>query len=76
MYIDNEVITFTGIMVLLILGVFVGLPYAMYRIDKYTCYTKYQSYNPEYVGALTGCMVDFKGKRVSVDKVQFLEGDI
>lgn len=37
------------------------------------CYTKYNDFQPEYVGFITGCLVQYNGKTVPVESLRVME---
>ncbi len=45
----------------------------MYVIDKKACLSKYRDFNPEYVGLITGCMVEYNGKTVPSESLRVME---
>lgn len=44
--------------------------YSIYRIERHTCYTRYKNYQPEYVGAITGCMITVDDQRIPADALR------
>lgn len=64
----------TVITVLVIIAGFIWfICLGAYLIDKKQCYTKYNDFQPEYVGFITGCMVQYNGKTVPIESLRVTE---
>ena len=56
-----------------VIGFICLILFAIYLIEKKQCYTKYNNFQPEYVGVITGCMVQYKGKTVPIESLRVME---
>lgn len=56
-----------------VIGFICLISFGTYLIDKKQCYTKYNDFQPEYVGIITGCMVQYNGKTVPVESAEYSE---
>lgn len=56
-----------------VIGVICLVFFGAYMTDKKQCYTKYNDFQPEYVGVITGCMVQYNGKTVPVESLRVME---
>lgn len=56
-----------------VIGLICLMFFGVYLIDKKQCYTKYSDFQPEYVGIITGCMVQYNGKTVPVESLRVME---
>lgn len=61
------------VMITGVIGVICLMYFGAYLIDKKQCYTKYNDFQPEYVGIITGCMVQYNGKTVPVESLRVME---
>lgn len=61
---------FIGVIVFLF---FIGILVIPYSIEKKQCYSKYSDFQPEYVGIITGCVVQYKGKTVPVESLRVMD---
>lgn len=66
---DTEFIVVIAVLIGIISLMFFGA----YLMDKKQCYTKYNDFQPEYVGMITGCMVQYNGKTVPVESLRVME---
>lgn len=44
-----------------------------YFIDKSSCYSRYASFEPEYRGLVTGCMVNYDGKLIPAETLRITD---
>lgn len=56
-----------------IIGLFCILLGGTYLIEMKQCYTKYNDFQPKYVGVITGCMVQYNGKTVPAESLRVME---
>lgn len=56
-----------------LIGLICLMVFGVYLIHKKQCYTKYNDFQPEYVGIITGCMVQYNGKTVPVESLRVME---
>ena len=56
-----------------VIGFICLISFGAYFIDKKQCYTKYNDFQPEYVGIITGCMVQYNGKTFPVESLRVME---
>lgn len=47
-----------------------GICYLLNRIDRKECYSRYAEFQPEYVGAITGCMITVDDQRIPADALR------
>lgn len=66
---DKEFVCVTTVLI----GLICLMVFGAYLIDKKQCYTKYNDFQPEYVGLITGCMVQYNGKTVPVESLRVME---
>lgn len=57
-----------------VMGLLLGVCFIpAYFIDKSSCYSRYASFEPEYRGLVTGCMVNYDGKLIPAEALRITD---
>lgn len=65
---NKELWATVGVVAFIMLALFGGVV----AIDKQSCLSKYADFQPEYRGAITGCLVQYNGKTVPAESLRVM----
>lgn len=65
---DKELWIIVGVVAFIMLALFGGIV----AIERAACISKYADFQPEYRGAITGCLVQYNGKTVPAESLRVM----